>query len=101
VHVWFEDHFGIPYPPLSSADESLTRYASTTHAVGVRLTSDDRLDVVAPFGLDDVFSMIVRPNYALPNKATHEKKAARARAVWPELHVIPWNDGGGNAGARL
>jgi hypothetical protein len=100
VHLWFEDHFGIPYPPLSSADESLTRYASTTHAVGVRLTSDDRFDVFAPFGLDDVFSMIVRPNYALPNKATHEKKAARARAVWPELHIIRWDDGGNIATTR-
>ncbi len=91
VPLWFEGYFGVPYPPLSSADEALTRYASTTHAVGVRLTHDDRLDVFAPFGLDDIFEMIVRPNYALPNKATHEKKAARARAIWPELQVIPWS----------
>ena len=91
VHVWFEGYFGIPYPPLSSADEALTRYASATHAVGVRLTHDDRLDVFAPFGLDDIFEMVIRPNYALPNKATHEKKAARARAVWPELRSVPWD----------
>jgi uncharacterized protein len=91
VHLWFEKHFGIVYSPLSSADEALTRYASATHAVGVRLTHDDRLDVVAPFGLDDIFGMIVRPNYALPNKVTHERKAARARAIWPELRVIPWD----------
>jgi hypothetical protein len=91
VHLWFEDCFGIPYPPLSSADEAITRYASATHAVGVRLMPDDRLDIYAPFGLADIFNMIIRPNYALPNKATHEKKAARARAVWPELKVIPWD----------
>lgn len=91
VHLWFEDYFGIPYSPLSSADEALTRYASTTHAVGIRLTAGDGFDVVAPFGLDDVFSMTVRPNYALPNKITHEKKAARARTVWPELRIVPWN----------
>lgn len=90
VHLWFEDYFGIFYPPLSSADEALTRYASTTHAVGVRLTDDDRLDIFAPFGLDDIFNMIVRPN-ALPNKATHERKAARAQALWSELTVIPWD----------
>ena len=91
VHLWFEEYFGIAYAPLSSADEALTRYASTTHAVGVRLTHEDRLDVFAPFGLDDIFDMIIRPNYVLPNKATHNKKAARARATWSELKVIPWD----------
>ncbi len=91
VHFWFEEYFGIAYPPLSSADEAIMRYASATHAVGVRLMQDDRLDIFAPFGLDDVFGMIIRPNYALPNKATHEKKAARAQAVWPELRIIPWD----------
>ena len=90
VHLWFEKHFGIAYTALSSADEAITRYASTTHAVGVRLMHD-RLDVFAPFGLEDIFDMIVRPNYALPNKATHDKKGARARATWPELKVIPWD----------
>jgi uncharacterized protein len=91
VHLWFEDWFGIAYPPLSSADEGITRYASATHAVGVRLTQDDHLEIFAPFGLDDIFGMIVRPNYVLPNKATHERKAARAQAIWPELRVIPWD----------
>jgi hypothetical protein len=91
VHLWFEDHFGIPYPALSSADVAIVRYASMTHAVGVRLTQEGRLDVFAPYGLDDIFAMIVRPNPLLANKATHERKAARAKVLWPELTVIPWD----------
>jgi uncharacterized protein len=91
VHSWFQDDFGIPYSPLSCADEAITRYASKTHAVGVRLTAKGLLDVYAPFGLEDIFDMIVRPNYALPdNKPTHDRKAARAKAVWPEVTVIDW-----------
>jgi uncharacterized protein len=90
VHLWFEDHFGIAYPPLRSADEGITRYASATHAVGIRLMQDDTLDVFAPFGLQDIFTMTIRPNYALPNQKTHERKAARAKSVWPEITVIPW-----------
>jgi hypothetical protein len=59
----------------------------------LRLASDDeRLDVFAPFGLEDIFAMVIRPNYALPNKATHDRKAERAKAVWPELIVIPWTE---------
>jgi hypothetical protein len=93
VHLWFEEYFGIPYPPLTSSEEAITRYASATHAVGLRLASDDeRLDVFAPFGLEDIFAMVIRPNYALPNKATHDRKAERAKAVWPERIVIPWTE---------
>jgi hypothetical protein len=90
VHLWFEDYFGIPYAPLSCADEALDRYASKTHAVGIRLTEDGLLDVYAPFGLEDIFAMIIRPNYALPNKPTHDRKAGRAKAIWPELKVLAW-----------
>jgi uncharacterized protein len=90
VHLWFEEYFGIPYPPLSCADEAITRYASATHAVGIRLLQDDQLDVFAPFGLEDIFAMVIRPNYALPNRETHERKAARAKSVWPEVTIVPW-----------
>jgi uncharacterized protein len=92
VHLWFPSHFGFPYPPLSSADEALTRYASISHAVGIRLTNDDRLDVFAPFGLEDIFAMVVRPNPVLPNQPTHTRKAARAKQLWPELTIVPWHE---------
>jgi hypothetical protein len=92
VHLWFEARFGTAYPRLYSADEALRRYASIVHAIGVRLEYDDRLDVVAPFGLDDLFSMVIRPNYALENAVSHMRKARRAQAIWPEIIVVPWNE---------
>jgi hypothetical protein len=91
VHLWFENRFGAPYPPLHCADEALERYASVVHAVGVRLEADGRFDVVAPFGLNDLFAMVIRPNPVLDNIASHSRKAARAQAIWPEITVIPWN----------
>lgn len=92
VHLWFERRFGVAYPPLCHADAALERYASIVHAVGVRLEPDGRLDVVAPFGLDDLFAMVIRPNTALDNRRSHEAKAVRARAIWPEVSVLPWPD---------
>lgn len=92
VHLWFEARFGAAYPRLYSADEAIRRYASIVHAIGVRLEYDDRLDVVAPFGLDDLFSMVIRPNYALANAVGHMRKARRAQAIWPEIIVVPWNE---------
>jgi hypothetical protein len=90
VHLWFEQRFGFPYPPLASADESLTRYASKTHAVAVRLEADGRIDVCAPFGLQDIFGLIIRPNYVGDNRKTHHAKGGRAAAIWPGITVIDW-----------
>lgn len=92
VHLWFERRFGVPYAPLACADDALSRYSSLVHAIGVRL-EEDRLDVVAPFGFDDLFAMVVRPNQALDNRVPHQAKAARVKAIWPEITVIPWDDG--------
>lgn len=89
VHLWFEQKFGAPFTPLSSTAEMLGRYASKAHAVGARMV-DGELDLIAPFGLGDIFSFRLVPNYALENRATHEKKAARLKAVWPQLTVEPW-----------
>jgi hypothetical protein len=90
VHLWFPEKFGTPFPPLSSAGETLTRYASKTHSVGARLDADDQLTILAPFGLDDLFSFRMVPNHALDNRKTHETKSARARSIWPQVVVVPW-----------
>lgn len=93
VHLWFPEKFGTPFQPLTSSAEMLARYASKTHAVAVRLETDGTMTILAPFGLDDIFSFRITPNPVLANKKAHEAKAARARSIWPELTVLPWPDG--------
>ena len=90
VHLWFPQKFGTPYPQLRSSAEMMNYFASRTHAVSIRLEADDRLSIFAPFGLDDVFAFRITPNCVLDNRRTHETKAARAKAIWPELTVVPW-----------
>ncbi len=91
VHLWFPQKFGVTdFAPLTSSGEMLGRYASKTHAVGARLEADGRMTVLAPFGLDDIFSFRIVPNPVLPNRPAHEAKGARAKSVWPEITVVPW-----------
>jgi hypothetical protein len=92
VHLWFPQKFGTEFSPLGSAAEMLGRYASKTHAVAARLTDDGEIEVLAPFGLDDIFAFRIVPNRVLANRAAHEKKAARAQAIWPEITVLPWDE---------
>ena len=48
--------------------------------------------IVAPFGLDDLFSFRMVPNPALDNRASHTRKGERAKTIWPELTIVPWPD---------
>ena len=44
----------------------------------------------APNGYDDVAALIVRPNPGANFSATkYEAKAARWKALWPEITVLP------------
>ncbi len=90
VHLWFEQRFGIPVAPLRSTVDGLRRYASVAHAVGVRIDADGQLEVHAPFGLDDVFGLRLRPNRVLANGPSHDAKALRMKEIWPELEIELW-----------
>ncbi len=55
---------------------AITRRSCTPSVSGWSMTA--RLDIVAPFGLDDMFAMVIRPNRTLANAASHTGKAMRA-----------------------
>lgn len=88
VHLWFQDRFGEPYTALGSTDEALGRFVAPTFAVGVRLEADDAISIAAPFGLDDVFAMTIRPNPNRPLARGWARTVENARGRWPELTVI-------------
>ena len=88
VHLWFQSRFGEPYEALTSTDQALERFVAPTFAVGVRLEADDRITVAAPFGLEDVFALTIRPNPNRPRARGWAKVVESARGRWPELTVI-------------
>ena len=87
VHLWFEDKFAEAYAPLTHSAEALERFVSPLFAVGVRLAPDDTLTVVAPFGLEDLFALRLRPNPRRPTNG-FDRAAASALVRWPEIQVV-------------
>ena len=87
VSEWFPAKFGQPWPPVSATAEALSRFVAPAFAVGVRLEPDDRLTVEAPFGLDDMFAMVLRPNPTRPLAADWGRVVDKLVARWPELRV--------------
>jgi hypothetical protein len=90
VHLWFEKKFGAdePYPPLETSAAALKRFVATAFCVGVRMEVDDGLSVFAPFGLDDLFALRLRPNpLRVKGAGGWERTTASAKARWPEIRV--------------
>jgi hypothetical protein len=77
--------------PYASATDAMRYWPETATAVGVRLGPDDAIEVAAPYGLDDLFGLAVRPT----RRFVEEKRAAyleRIRAKdwlgrWPRLRI--------------
>lgn len=90
VHLWYPDKYGIPYSALTSASEGIMRFVSTTNAVGVKRTGEDYLDVFAPYGLSNVWDMVMKPNRITPLANIYAEKAERWQKQWPKLIVRPW-----------
>ncbi len=88
VHLWFEGKFGEPYDPLTCTDDAPARFVAPAFAVGVRLEADDSLSVIAPFGLEDVFDMVIRPNPTRGLAKGWQRVIANARGRWPEITVV-------------
>ncbi|MEY2425170.1 MAG: uncharacterized protein QOI61_742 [Actinomycetota bacterium] len=89
VHLWYEERFGRAIAPYRSTEHAISTWPTTASSIGVRRESG-RFTVCAPFGLRDLFALVVRPNKALISVDVYETKARRWQAEWPQLEVLEW-----------
>ncbi|CEI65652.1 hypothetical protein FVEN_g8908 [Fusarium venenatum] len=90
VHLWYEKKFGRPCPQHRSSEASMTTWGTNTALIGVRLRDDGEWDIYAPWGLSDMFRLIVRPNQQIMTEETYTKKTTRWIKIWPEITIMPW-----------
>jgi hypothetical protein len=90
VHLWFEQRFGHAVPPLASLEDAVASWPEFATCVGIRLDDDDRLHVIAPHGLDDLFAMVVRRNPSRVSVQTYRERVASKRYAqrWARVMVV-------------
>jgi hypothetical protein len=90
IHQWFLREHGQAVPPLRSLAEGVSTWPEYATCVGVALTADGEIEVIAPHGLDDLFELRVRHN---PARASAEVFAQRVQSKrflerWPMLSLM-------------
>ena len=88
VHLWYEEKFGAPYPPLTRSTDGIDHFLMHNAQVGIRARGET-YDLYAPHGFEDVARMIVRPNRTANFRADrYREKAERWKSQWPEITIL-------------
>lgn len=74
-----------------SATDAMRYWPETATAVGVRLDGLGAVEVAAPFGLDDLFHLLVRPTPRFTGEKypvyLERQRARQWQATWPRLTI--------------
>lgn len=75
------------HAPYRDSEDAIAHWIEMPTCVGVQLTMDDRLRVVAPFGLACCFSLRVEinPRYPRPQVFMQRLRAKQWQQDWPKL----------------
>jgi len=91
VHLWYKRHFGYEIGPYLSVEAAIDTWPTTATCVGIRRQVNGTFTVYAPFGLNDLFGLIVQPNKKQITREIYETKTDRWLRQWPKLRRIPWD----------
>lgn len=90
VHLWYEQHFGYKIAPYESVEHAISTWPTTATSIAITTGTDGILKLCAPFGLNDLLGLIVRPNKTQITKEIYQAKIARWISLWPRLHIVSW-----------
>lgn len=92
VHLWFKEDFGRQIDQYKSCEDAVNTWPTTATAMGVNIIGK-KVDIYAPYGLNDLLGMIVRPNKPSVIRWVYEEKVKRWSKIWPNLNIIGWEQG--------
>jgi len=78
-------------PPYQDCEHAISCYPETATAIAARFR-DDKVQLIAPHGVDDLLNLMVRPGPAFQRKiAIYQQRLAKKNWArrWPRLRFLP------------
>ncbi|SCD17780.1 Uncharacterized protein conserved in bacteria [Acinetobacter baumannii] len=90
VHTWYRKDNGEKIQPLTSIEEALSLWSETATAVAIRFDTFGNLEIIAPFGLSDLFELNLRWNSALVSYQSFKNRVESKNWLqqWPKLKIV-------------
>lgn len=90
VHLWYQEKYGNKIEPYINLEDAINSWGTSITCIGVRL-DNNKLIVYAPYGLNDLFSMTIRPIKKQLSKDGYLNKTTKWKNKWPMLKIMPWD----------
>ena len=79
--------------PYTSTADGLANFPEVCTAIGVRMHAHDELELIAPYGIDDLVNLLVRPTpffMSDEKRAIYEERLATKKweTIWPHLCIM-------------
>ncbi len=91
VHLWYKDRFGYDIKPYNSAEHAIRSWPTTATSIGLRIQNKEP-EIFAPYGLDDLLNLVVRPNKVQITEEIYLSKVRKWLKKWPNLKIINWDE---------
>ncbi|MCU4415019.1 nucleotidyltransferase family protein [Acinetobacter sp. WU_MDCI_Axc73] len=90
VHHWYFKENGETIKAYTSLFDAVSAWPETATAIAVRLTENDLLEIITPFGLTDLFELKLRWNPRLVSYETFVQRVMQKQWLqrWPKLELI-------------
>ena len=76
---------------IESSEDAISSWGSTVTCIACRL-EEGKFKIYCPYGLDDLFNLVIRPVKRYFVKEQYEERAARWKNKWDKLTIVEWNE---------
>ena len=91
VQIWYNEKYKTNRKEYESVEDAISKWGTTITCLGVRM-ENNKLIVCAPYGLNDLFNLILRPVKIDFTKEDYEKKVTKWTSKWKLLKVIKYDE---------
>lgn len=90
IHERYAQKFGCTIPAYECVEQGVESWLSA-FAIGFTLDCDGNMNIFAPYGLEDAFNMLIKPNKRAMTESNYNKMTAGYKARWPRVKVLSWD----------
>ncbi|WP_045390223.1 nucleotidyltransferase family protein [Vibrio rotiferianus] len=90
IHERYSEKFGCSIQAYERVEQGIESWLSA-FAIGFTIGSAGNIKLFTPYGLDDAFNMLIKPNRKAMTETNYNKMTDGYKARWQKVQVLPWS----------